>query len=95
MRARRSWKAGVALGLLGLAGLLAGCNERQNREVRQDARQAGRQVGEAARDVGDATREAVEGFKEGVGGSGQKEIEQPAKPGEKKTLRHDGQGPLE
>jgi hypothetical protein len=92
--AAQGWKARVAMGLLGIAGLMAGCTERQDREVREDAREVGRQVGDTARDVGDATREAVEGFKEGVGGSGTEQGDD-AHIGDKKGVIDDGEGPFE
>lgn len=73
----RNGKLWGAVGLLAVAGLFAGCDERQEREVRRDAREVGRQVGDTARDVGQTTQEAIEGFKEGVGGSGDVDEHQP------------------
>lgn len=88
----RGWKARVVVGLLGTGALLVGCSERQDQELRRDAREVGRQMGDTARDVGDATREAVEGFKEGVGGSGT--ADEP-RIGDKKGVIDDGEGPFE
>ncbi|WP_233610086.1 hypothetical protein [Corallococcus sp. AB049A] len=59
----------------------AGCNERQQQSVNENARQVGQEVGEAAKDVQhgasraadslrESSREAAQGFREGVGGSG-------------------------
>lgn len=91
--AAQGWKARVAMGLLGIAGLMAGCTERQDHQLREDAREVGKQVGDTARDVGDATREAVEGFKEGVGGSGTHQDDGHI--GDKKGVIDDGEGPFE
>ncbi len=62
----RGARRALVLGLVGVGCGLAGCDERRDGEVREDARKAGRQLGDAARDVGETTREAVEGFKQGI-----------------------------
>jgi hypothetical protein len=81
---RQGWKALTLTGLLGVAGLTVGCEERGRRTVRDEARKAGQAVDEAAQDARkaaedarDTTHEAVEGFQEGLGGSGES-------PGEKR-----------
>ena len=77
---RHGWMALTLAGLLGVAGLTVGCEERGKGTVRDEARKAGQAVDEAARDARkaaeearDTTQEAVEGFQEGLGGSGQEQ----------------------
>ncbi|RKH58434.1 hypothetical protein D7X96_36915 [Corallococcus interemptor] len=71
----------VVLGVIGTVSFTAGCNERQQQSVNENARQVGQEVGEAAKDVQhgasraadslrESSREAAQGFREGVGGSG-------------------------
>jgi hypothetical protein len=91
--ASHAWKALVAVGVLGTAGLV-GCTERQQQEVRDEAREAGKEIGEAARDARDATREATEGFREGFGGSGPQQ-DGDADIGRKEGVINDGEGPFE
>lgn len=59
------WKGLALVGLLGTLGLASGCKDRGDNSVRDDARQVGKQVGNAVHDVGEASREAVQGLKEG------------------------------
>jgi hypothetical protein len=92
--ASHMWKAWMVTGLLGTAGLVAGCTEGQQQEVRESAREVGQEVGKAAEDVRDATREATEGFREGVGGSGDPK-EGDADIGRKDGVINDGEGPFE
>ena len=92
--ARPAWKALMAAGLLGTAGLVAGCTERQQQDVREGAREVGQEVGKTARDVEDAARGATEGFREGVGGSG-KVKDGDAEVGRKDGVINDGEGPFE
>ena len=89
-----AWKALMAAGLLGTAGLVAGCTERQQEDVRDSARDVGQEVGKAARDVEDAARGATEGFREGVGGSGDVK-DGDAEVGRKDGIINDGEGPFE
>jgi hypothetical protein len=88
------WKALIAVGVLGASGLVAGCNERQQKDLREDARQVGKEVGDAVQDVEDASREAAEGFREGLGGSG-KESGGDADIGQREGVINDGEGPFE
>ncbi len=88
------WKALMAVGLLGTAGLVAGCTERQQEDVRESARDVGQEVGKAARDVENAARGAAEGFSEGVGGSGEPK-DGDAEIGRKDGVINDGEGPFE
>jgi hypothetical protein len=92
--ASHAWKALMAAGLLGTAGLVAGCTEREQEDVRESAREVGQEVGEAARDVEDAARGATEGFREGMGGSGDAKDED-ADIGRKDGVINDGEGPFE
>jgi hypothetical protein len=89
-----AWKAWVVVGLFGTAGLVAGCNERQQDDVRDSAREVGQEVGKAARDVEDTARNAAEGFSEGVGGSGDVK-DKDADIGRKEGVINDGEGPFE
>ncbi|WP_211194081.1 hypothetical protein [Pyxidicoccus fallax] len=95
--ARQGWQWLTVAGLCGVLGVAAGCTERQEEAVRQDARQVGKEVGEAAKDVEagarkaaeqtrDAAREASDGFREGTGGSGN------ASPGTNPRVIEDGDG---
>ncbi|WP_208722916.1 hypothetical protein [Corallococcus llansteffanensis] len=88
----------VVLGVIGTVGFTAGCNERQQQSVNDNARQVGQEVGEAARDVkqgaskaaeslSESSREAAQGFREGVGGSGDTASE------EQKADERSGDGP--
>ena len=92
--ASHAWKALMAVGLLGTAGLVAGCTERQQEDVRESARDVGQEVGKAARDVENAARGAAEGFSEGVGGSGEPK-DGDAEIGRKDGVINDGEGPFE
>jgi hypothetical protein len=71
----------VVLGVIGTVSFTAGCNDRQQQSVNENARQVGQEVGEAAKDVQhgasraaeslrESSREAADGFRQGVGGSG-------------------------
>lgn len=91
---RHAWKALAFAGLIGTAAGVAGCNERQQQEVREDARDVGKEVGEAARKVEGTAREATEGFREGLGGSGTQQGED-ADIGRKEGVINDGEGPFE
>jgi hypothetical protein len=53
------------VGLLGALGLATACNDRKDGSVRDNARQVGKQVGNAVHDVGEKSREAVQGLREG------------------------------
>jgi hypothetical protein len=102
--ALRGWKG---LALVGLLGVAAGCNERQDAKVRENARQVGREVGEAAQDVKEAGKdaakeleqtghEAAEGLREGYGGSGQEHDQRDGVDiGRNPGVINDGEGPLE
>jgi hypothetical protein len=91
----QDWKGFVLAGLLGLTGLATGCSERDKASVREDARQAGQEIGEAAKDVEQAGKEAAEGIREGYGGSGTDKQIGDGKIGEKEGVINDGEGPLE
>jgi hypothetical protein len=99
----RKWLA--MAGLCGALGLAAGCTERQEESVKQNARQVGQEVGAAAKDVEAGTREAAkkaegaardasEGFREGVGGSGN-EKRDGVPIGDRPGVINDGEGPVE
>ncbi|MDY7227989.1 hypothetical protein [Hyalangium rubrum] len=92
--ARHAWKALMTVGLLSTAGWVVGCDERQQAQLREDARDVGRETSEAVEDVKDATRNATEGFREGYGGSGQ-EPDGDADIGRKEGVINDGEGPFE
>ncbi len=92
--ASHSWKVLVVSSLLGAAGLVAGCTERQQQDVRESAREVGQEVGKAAEDVRDTTREAAEGLREGIGGSGDAK-QGDADIGRKEGVINDGEGPFE
>ena len=106
--ALRGWKG---LALVGLLGAVAGCNERQEGAVRDDARQVGQEAGkateemkeagrDAAREIKESGREAAEGFREGFGGSGKEGDADHTKRdgvdiGRNPGVINDGEGPLE
>lgn len=92
---RQSWKGFVLAGLLGLTGLATGCTERTESDVREGAREAGQDVGEAAQDVEAVGEEAAEGFREGVGGAGTDKQVGDGKIGEEEGVINDGEGPFE
>jgi hypothetical protein len=75
------------MGLLGTMSGLYGCS-------RQDAREVGKETGEAVKDVKEATRDAAQGFREGFGGSGT-ESDKDADVGRKEGVINDGEGPFE
>jgi hypothetical protein len=86
----------TTLGAAALALALVGCEERRGEvtetEAKEEAREAGRAVGNAARQVGETVKEAAEGVKEGIGGSGDED-----KPdiGKREGVINDGEGPIE
>lgn len=109
--ALRGWKGLALVGLLGSLGVAAGCNERQEGTVRENAREVGREVGEAteevqeagreaAKDMKETGREASEGLREGYGGSGPENDAANRKRdgvdiGRNPGVINDGEGPLE
>jgi len=109
--ALRGWKRIALMGLLGSLGVAAGCNERQEGAVREDAREVGQEVGKAAEEVKEAGREAAqemketgreaaEGFREGFGGSGPRNDaasrdRDGVDIGRNPGVINDGEGPLE
>ena len=88
------------LALVALLGVAAGCNERQEGTVRENARQVGKELGKATEEVKETGREAAEGLREGYGGSGQENGKGPLEegdlqPGNNPGVINDGEGPLE
>jgi hypothetical protein len=92
---RQGWKGFVMAGLLGLTGLAVGCTDSTQREVSDELREAGREVGNAAEDVKNAGKEAADGFRDGYGGSGTDKKIGDGKIGDKEGVINDGEGPFE
>ncbi|ADO69968.1 hypothetical protein [Stigmatella aurantiaca] len=109
--ARHGWKAWTVVGLLGTAGLVTGCSEQETREnarqVGQEVGNAARNVKEATREAAEGFQEGVGGSgvdpqndghigdRKGGIDDGEGPFEQPARPGEDKTILNDGEGPLD
>lgn len=94
--AKHVWKGFMMAGLLGLTGLAVGCTERQEAEVREDAREVGQEIDntadEAANEVEGAARDVNEELREGTGGAGDYD---DVDIGEREGVINDGEGPFE
>jgi hypothetical protein len=92
---RLSWKGFVLAGLVGLTGLATGCSERTKSDVREEVREAGKDVGKAAKDVENAGKDAADGVRDGFGGSGTDKQIGDGKIGDHEGVINDGEGPFE
>lgn len=87
--AKHMLKGFAVAGLVGLTGLVVGCNDNQESRLREDGRQVEQEVDKAAKDVEGFGREVNEDLREGTGGSGDVDV------GEKEGVINDGEGPFE
>jgi len=90
----QNWKKLVVAGVLAVAGLGVGCNDRQDRDLNRAGNDVESTVNDAAKDVGAGVDRAAEDIDEGIGGSGRGDNNQ-VDIGNEPGVINDGEGPLE
>jgi hypothetical protein len=88
-------KGFVVAGLVGLTGLVVGCNDNQESRLRDDSREVGQDIDntadKAANEVEGFGRDVNQDLREGTGGSGDVDLNV----GEHEGVINDGEGPFE
>ena len=91
----QNWKKLVVAGVLAVAGLGVGCNDRQDRDLNRAGNEVESSVDNAAQDIGAGVDRAAEDIDEGIGGAGNNDNDDQLDVGNEPGVIKDGEGPLE
>jgi len=93
--AKHMLKGFVVAGMLGLTGLVVGCQDNQESRLREDTREMGQDIDNAADNAATAPRdfgrETNQDLREGTGGAGNVDVDV----GKNEGVLNDGEGPFE